>query len=357
MRLEFYYPLLVRKNGRSKAAQLEYWAAEEKVEVDVAEADDASLPVAFTFKRQHRSGKYVYRIDEETGRLFTPVRKLEHFHPVDVGFYGADHPQRPLWEAYSDRCDELRARPGATVFFPARDPLSSDYFRGRYRLSEVENVNQGDVDHWRGEFRRNVDSLRIIKDWIWATVPEPYFHLYRTQIGWKVELESEPWSHRISSPGYFFSLDRFEEMTAWQAYLAELTGSPASADLLEMTGRFEPSGDGYALDADLLLRDAMRGFESALDLGNNTAVPLASIPQEALELYVRMGRLAAVAPADRSDDQRTEIVALVAEVYELSRLALFSRAFPKEWARPLHAEKWAGRPISLMDEMFPSISP
>lgn len=311
-------------------------------EVEIAERSDAQAPMAFVFKEQMQKTANYLRYDHSTGNLFLRHAKGQRMEARNASFeHDRDYPTYPMNKKRRQRFDEM--------FNGERE-----YYRTpEYELDSLRDVNKADLDAAEREFEECVSNFIAADGWLWKRVPEPVFHLYRVNQGWKTVLSFHP-DPRIGSDRrhFHFGLHQYDEMMDWKARLADMTRRPATDDEFTSMDIYEASVDGYAIDLEFALDDLVQHFSEtsrAIPPGQGRILSLPEMPLQVLETFTQARRILEIPRQERDDNVHVAAVSLLESIPEIiAAHPDYGMLFAKPSENAFQIEKWHSRPISIV---------
>jgi hypothetical protein len=312
---------------------------------EIAERTDAQAPMAFVFKEQAQKTAHFIRYDVASGGLFLRQAKGNRMEARNETFESdLNYPTAAMNKARRERYYEL---------FETEE----NYFRvPEYELSSLYTVDKTDIEAADRAFDACVASYISADGWLWRKVPEPVFHLYRTNEGWKTTLSFHPDPRLGSDRRHFhFGLHQYEEMLNWKAHLANLTQRHGTVDEFTSMDVIETSLDGYAIDLEFAMLDLVERFSASarsLPVDKRDLVDLPSMPLSVLDAFVRARRILEIPREQRDENVHADAVALLDSVEEIIMEHLdYVYLFAKPSENAFQMEKWHARPISLVPSM------
>lgn len=330
MLLEMSYPVVV-KSGPRHARSWKRSVAVGSFEVPDGGADFAAL-CRFRPERR-RDGQSVYRRDLRTGRVYKAVGRLGRL-VLDQDEYSwgsaatATHPGAIL----RDRQLARFRRDGLWAEIAYRGDLidpSPDL------LAEAE-----------AEFRVIAGEWRVSDGRMYRPCDEPLLSLYRGNRIWRIAIHDRPSLSDIRS--FSFSLDRYDDLKAFQARLAGGSRCAATADdEFEVDGGFEPTRDGYRFDVLRLASHAAKEISEYFRV-----LPLrdiAHMPTPLLRVYLALREFHEKREAGLTEDECEAAIALIDELPAIAKDADHPELGRHAIAVRRHVNKWRERPIDILE--------
>jgi len=312
--------------------------------VRLRDGSDRQTPLAFEFRREPERSPSRLRMDVRTGQLFlrsctTGSAERSEGHEYDSGYpaYG--------WNSEVTRRAEAVSAAG----------LGHGLV---YQLRDLHSVREDDVERERRGAVAAMDGWFVCDKALWKAVPEPLFHVYRTNEGWKTALSfdhsgSRAGSARVGSDRrhFHFALSQYEEMVEWKDRLCEMTGRRGTVDEFRAHQVYEPRLDGYHFDLRFALDDIAYRYRRFVEFpgGGGTAADLFSLPMPVFDVLAEVRRLHAVPIGDYDEAICGQIAELIGRIEDVvAEFPEFAPVFAKPTENRLQVEKWNARPISLL---------
>ena len=344
--LRLHHNMLVRARG--KAADGPVWVnAHALTAVDVAEGDDETTPMAFTFRRQPERKADLIRYEHSTGRLFLRVGTVKAAEGQEL-HWGVDYkyPTYYLNRAADERLRSLQAE-GVKVY-GAR-------YRESPELKDVVEPNRADVEKAYAELAECAAGWMVMDGYLWRAIPEPMFHVYRTNDGWKTALVTTP-DGRIGSDRrhFHFGLGEYAELMSWKAHLSEITNRPSTEDEFVAHDVYAPSLDGYRVDLVFALDDIVSRFAKAADPiwgPGGKALDYVGMPMPLFELFSDTRKLRHEAEVNWTDDLASDIADHLEKVNAfVGENPFYKDLFAKPSETSWQLDRWNSRPVSLVGD-------
>ncbi|MCV9964563.1 hypothetical protein OIU34_21985 [Pararhizobium sp. BT-229] len=340
MRLSLRYQFMAR--AKNQFGEHKYQKVVGTREVDVAERSDAQAPMAFVFKEQMQKTAHYLRYDHSTGGLFLRHAKGNRVEARYETFeHDRDYPTYPMNKKLRERFSEI---------FGGEE----SYYRSHeYELSALKEIDKSDLDAADKAFDDCLSNFIAADGWLWRRVPEPVFHLYRVNHGWKTTLSFHPDPRVCSDRRHFhFGLHQYDEMIDWKARLTEITERPATDDEFTSMGVYEASIDGYAIDLEFALVDLVQRFSETSRMiapGQGGILSMPAMPLPVLDAFVRARRVLEIPREARDEDVHAETVALLESIPDIIEAHPgYGVLFAKPSENAFQTEKWHSRPISIV---------
>lgn len=311
-------------------------------EVDVVERSDAQAPMAFVFKEQMQKSAHYLRYEHSTGGLFLRHAKGNRVEARNETFeHDWSYPTYPMNKLRRERFDGIYGG-------------GAEYFRApEYELAALREVNRSDLEAADKAFDDCMSNFIAADGWLWRRVPEPTFHLYRVNQGWKTTLSFAP-DPRVGSDRrhFHFGLHQYDEMMDWKARLTEMTDRRATDDEFTAMDVYEASIDGYAIDLEFALVDLVQRFSETSRMiapGRGAILSMPEMPLPVLDAFVRARRILEIPRDDRDEDVHAETVAVLESIPEIvAAHPDYGVLFAKPSENAFQVEKWHSRPISIV---------
>jgi hypothetical protein len=310
--------------------------------VEIAERSDAEAPLAFVFREQMQRTPHYLRFDHAAGGLFLRYAKGNRVESRNDNFsYHWDYPTQRMTERTEEKFTEIFGPEANFHRVPAHE------------LDGFLSINERDLAAAERLLDECMADFIAADGWLWKKVPEPVFHLYRTNKGWKTTLSTFPDPRLGSDRRHFhFGLHHYEEMLDWKARLSELTGSPATIDEFAAMDVYEATVDGYPIDIEFALLDLVEHFAStsrSIAPGQEAILSLPTMPLQVLDVFFRARRILEIPREQRDDGVNAAAVDLLESIPDIIEAHPDYRVlFAKPSENALHIEKWHARPISLV---------
>jgi hypothetical protein len=336
MQLELKYNLIVDAVSPGSPDRRPHLAVRTET-FEVREFNSAQAPIAFRFRAQHRPQADEFRYDDESGLLYGRLGKLSNLAKfADNHGFNERYPTFPLQNGI------YRS-------------MAAGLIKHEHRATPFESLSRVDGDqaaHGRAKAEECVSGVAVVDGVMWRAVREPVFHVYRTNVGWKTELESDPSPRAgMDRRHFYFDLDHFEEMTEWKRYLSRVVGSAFTEDEFELGAAYVPRIDGYALDVEMAVRDLVERFSlfdpAKGEIAKKPVGRLDLLPLPLLEALVDARRYLAVPCEERTEAMHDAMIDLIERLPMLGEACGVNGLFAKERENAFHVEKWRNRPISL----------
>lgn len=351
-KISVIYNMLVR--GQLGPHDEEEWLiAHTTADFEVLQGDDVRTPLAMTFRREPERYPSKYRYDHVTGRLFEKVATMRTMLETTNHNYDRKYPSVALNDAVYMRAKDMIAA-GTPVNGAHRASTSVD-------LSSLYDVNPADVKAGQEAAEKCMADWLIAEGAMWKVIPEPIFHVYRTNDGWKTALVpyhegSDVYGQLGRDRRHFhFGMGEYEELMTWKAHLSEVTHRPSTRDEFVAFDVYEPKVEGMPIDLKASVGDILARFEKACDLKHvqvRKPLDFISMPMPLLDLFHETRRLHEEAKTGWSDDLAGRIVAHLEGVAEfVAENPACKELFAKPSENAYHVERWHSRPISLMTDM------
>jgi hypothetical protein len=311
-------------------------------DVDITERGDAAAPMAFVFKEEMQKTPHYLRYDHAAGALFLRHAKANLIEARNEKFeYDWDYPTYSMSKRTEDKFHEIFGE--GVNYYAAHRPE----FDGLHKVNEVDIVA---ADRLLGEC---MSDFIAVDGWLWKKVPEPVFHLYRTNKGWKTTLSFDPDPRLGSDRRHFhFGLHQYEEMLDWKARLSEMTNRHGTVDEFTAMDVYEASIDGYAIDLEFALVDLVNHFSEtsrSIRPGQGGILSLPEMPLPILDAFCRARRILEIPRGERDDAILAEAIDLLEAVPGLVEdHPEYGVLFAKPSENAFQIEKWHARPISLV---------
>lgn len=349
MRLDLRYQFMARALDRHGERQ--YFKVVHGKEVEIAERSDAQAPMAFVFKEQMQKTAHYFRYDHSAGSLFLRHVKGNRVEARNEAFeHDRDYPTYSMNCQRRERFDEIFEGEG-------------EYYRTpEYELASLRDVNRADLDAAEKAFEDCLSNFIAADGWLWKRVPEPVFHLYRTNHGWKTVLSTHP-DPRIGSDRrhFHFGLHQYEEMLDWKARLSEMTNRPGTADEFTSMDVYEAGIDGYAIDLEFALADLVQHFSEtsrAIPPGRGGILSLPEMPLPVLDTFMRARRILDIPRSERHEDVHAAAVSLLESIPEIiGAYPDYGMLFAKPSENAFQIEKWHSRPILIVPVLSSAPAP
>lgn len=349
MRLNLRYQFMARAIDEYGVRQ--HLKVVDTKEVEIAERSEAQAPMAFVFKEQMQKTAHYLRYDHSAGSLFLRHAKANRLEARSASFeHDRDYPTYSMSYKRRERFDEM--------FKGERE-----YYRNpEYELASLRDVNKADLDAAEKAFEDCLSNFIAADGWLWKRVPEPVFHLYRVNQGWKTVLSSYP-DPRIGSDRrhFHFGLHQYDEMMDWKARLTEMTQRPATDDEFTSMDIYEASVDGYAIDLEFALADLVQHFSEtsrAIPPGRGGILSLPEMPLPVLDTFMRARRILEIPRSERNEDVHAATVSLLESIPEIvAAYPDYGMLFAKPSENAFQIEKWHSRPISIVPVLNSNPSP
>lgn len=342
MHLNLRFHFMARAALR-KGAEIEWKKFAATKGVDVVERNDAEAPMAFVFKEQMQKTPHYLRWDYKAGALFLRHAKCNRVEARNEHFpYDLDYPTRGMTKWNERRYAEAFKTEG-----------NQFNFHTAIELDSLHSVNEADLALAHKMLGECMSDFIAADGWLWKKVPEPVFHLYRTNKGWKTTLSTSPDPRLGSDRRHFhFGLHQYEEMLDWKARLTELTGSPATIDEFTAMDIYEATVDGYPIDIEFALLDLVEHFDTtsrSIAPGNERILSLPTMPMPVLDVFFRARRILEIPRDQRDDDVHAAAIELLESIPEvIAAHPDYNVLFAKPSETAFQIEKWHARPISLV---------
>lgn len=315
-------------------------------EFDVPEGDNRRYPLAFSFQREAERSPTLIRLDQRSGRLFQRIGTLKGFDDNQSMEYDERYPTKGLAWTVSREAENLE-RQGHVVNGGSRREVELDWLRNN------KIVNKQDLEQGFKAFQECMKGWMFMDKYLWKAVPEPMFHVYRTNDGWKTALVPAPHAH----PGrdrrhYHFGLGQYDELISWKGRLSAMTNRPSTRDAFEAYNVYEATRDGYRVDLEFVLEDILERFSKASEMAvtlRKAPMDFSKMPYPLFEMFARTRKLRNDAEVNWSDDIAADIVELIDDVADFVETnPQYAELFAKPKENALQQEKWHARPISVM---------
>ncbi|MBY3433896.1 hypothetical protein HFN89_07005 [Rhizobium laguerreae] len=325
--------------------------------VEIVERNDVEAPMAFVFKEQMQKTPHYLRYDHAAGALFLRHAKGNRVEARNEHFsYDWDHPTQWMTKRSEEKFVEIFGPDSMIGFHVGFQSFHAS------ELDGLHDVNESDLVAAEKLLAECMADFIAADGWLWKKVPEPVFHLYRNNVGWKTTLSFNP-DPRIGSDRrhFHFGLHQYEEMLDWKARLSELTDRPGTADEFTSMDLYEASVDGYAIDLEFALVDLVQHFSTtsrSIGPGQHGILSLPEMPLPVLDAFCRARRILEVPRAERDEGANAEAVELLEAIPDIVEAHPdYRNLFAKPSENAFQIEKWHSRPISIVPVFGQGLAP
>jgi hypothetical protein len=355
MRLNLRYQFMAR--ALDPYGERQFLKVVDTKATEIVERSDAQAPMAFVFKEQMQKTPHYLRYDYATGDLFLRHAKGNRIEARNASIearnasieHDQEYPTYAMSKKRRERFEEV---------------FDGDYIRTpEHEFSSLRDVNKADMDAAEKALEECMSNFIASDGWLWKRVPEPVFHLYRVNQGWKTTLSFQP-DPRIGSDRrhFHFGLQQYDEMLDWKARVAEITQRPATDDEFTAMDVYEANVDGYAIDLEFALADLVARFSEtsrAMRPGEwRTFLSLPEMPLPILDAFMRARRILEMPRGERDDNVHASAASLLESIPDIIAADPdYGVLFAKPSENAFQIEKWHSRPISIVPVLSSRPSP